>query len=251
MPVPRMDLGLERRGMIRPSFAFAAVLLAGCAVTETAKPPVAARKAHDVVSPHGTRSDPYYWLRDDTRSKPEVLDHLKAENAYFQSMSAPFQGLTEALSKEMIARLKQDDSTVPYKHKDYLYYTRYETGKQYPIHARHPVGSESEQILVDGNREAEGKEYYSIGGRAVSPKQDLLAFTEDTGGRYQQTLRFRDIATGRDFPERIGGLGRGVAWANDNKTVFYVENDPVTLLSKRVKMHLLVTDPTSDPVVYE
>jgi oligopeptidase B len=251
MPVQRMDLDLERRSMIRPSVAFAALLLVGCAITGTPKPPVAARKAHDVVSPHGTRSDPYYWLRDDTRSKPEVLDHLKAENAYFEVMSEPFRDLTGTLSKEMIGRLKQDDSTVPYKHKDYLYYTRFETGKQYPIHARHPLASESEQILVDGNREAEGKEYYSVAGRAVSPKQDLLAFTEDTAGRYQHTLRFRDIATGRDLPERIGGLGRGIAWANDNKTVFYVENDPVTLLSTRVRKHLLGTDPKTDPVVYE
>ena len=263
--------------MIRPFSAIAAifftgflsVLLAGCAGGGGPTPPLAEKKPHDVVSPHGTRSDPYYWLRDDTRSKPEVLDYLKAENAYFEAMTAPYRDLTETLSKEMVGRMKQDDSTVPARKRDYLYYTRFETGEQYPIHARRSArsqgepgagavqsaeggqGTAGEQILVDGNREAEGKEYYSGGGVAVSPKQDLLAFTEDTGGRYQYTLRLRDIATGRDLPERITGLRPGIAWAGDNRTVYYVENDPVTLLSTRVKKHVLGTDPQADPVVYE
>jgi oligopeptidase B len=220
-------------------------------LVQTAEPPVAAKKPHDVVSAHGTRADPYYWLRDDTRSKPEVLDYLKAENAYFEAMSAPYRALTESLTQELIGRLKQDDSSVPYKYKDHLYYTRYEAGRQYPIHARRAVGSDREEVLVDVTREADGKEYYAVLGRAVSPGQDLLAFTEDTGGRYQCTLRFREIATGRDLPERISGLGPGVVWAGDNRTVYYVENDPVTLLSTRVKKHVLGTDPKTDAVLYE
>ncbi len=235
-------------GMILKTLAL--LLLAASGVTETPAPPVAAAKPYAVVSPHGTRNDPYYWLRDDTRSRPEVLDHLKAENAYYEAMSAPYRALTETLAKEMIGRLKEDDSTVPYKDKDYLYSRRYEAGKEHPIHVRRPVGSDKEQILVDANREAEGKEYYRLVGRAVSPGQDLLAFTEDTRGRFQYTLRFREIATGRDLPERISGLQAQVAWG-DNQTVYYVENDPVTLLSTRVKKHVLGTDPKSDPVVYE
>src|SRR5262245_41757893 len=191
-----------------------------------ARPPVAERKPHPVVSPNGTRDDPYYWLRDDTRSNPQVLSYLKAENAYYEAQSAPYRHLTEALSKEIIGRLKQDDSTVPYKYKDYVYYARFETGKEYPIQARHPLASEKEELLVDANREAEGHGFYQLGRRVVSPKQDLLAFLEDVAGRRQYTLRVREIATGRDLPERIGGLSNGVAWANDNRTLFYVENDP-------------------------
>jgi oligopeptidase B len=180
-----------------------------------------------------------------------VLDYLKAENAHFEAMSAPCRELTETLTRELIGRLKEDDSTVPYKDKNYLYSTRYETGKQHPIHVRRPVGPGEEQVLVDGNREAEGSEYYRLGGQAVSPRQDLLAFTEDTRGRRQYTLRFREIATGRDLPERIPGLQSRIVWAGDNRTVYYVENDPVTLLSTRVRKHVLGTDPKSDPVVYE
>jgi oligopeptidase B len=229
----------------------AALFVLGLAFAEAPKPPVAARRPFKVSSPHGTRQDPYYWLRDDSRAKPDVLAYLKAENGYFEAMSAPFRPLVERLTGEMVGRLKQDESTVPYRYKDYLYYTRYEAGRQYPIHARRLVGAAQEQLLVDANREAEGKEYYSVARRAVSPNQALLAFAEDTGGRYQFTLRFREIATGRDLPERISGVRPGVVWAKDNRTVFYVENDPVTLLSSRVKRHLLGTDPKLDPVVYE
>ena len=240
----------------RFSGIFFTLLLAATsfAAAQAPAPPVAAKKPHPVVSPHGTRDDPYYWLRDDTRSKPEVLDYLKAEQAYYEAMSAPYRELTETLAKEIIGRVQEDDSTVPYKDKDYIYTIRFEAGKQHPIHVRRPVadqGGGAEQVLVDGNREAEGKEYYRLGGRTVSPRQDLLAFTEDTLGRFQFTVRFRDIATGRDLPDRITGAQGRVVWAGDNRTVYYIENDPVTLLSTRVKKHVLGTDPKSDPVVYE
>jgi oligopeptidase B len=220
-------------------------------VAAQAKPPVAERRSYAVASPNGTRDDPYYWLRDDTRSKPDVLSYLKAENDYYEAQSAPFRGLTESLSKEIIGRVKQDDTSVPYKYKDYVYYSRFETGKERAIQARHPLASRKEEILVDANREAEGRPFYQLGRRFVSPKQDLLAFLEDSAGRRQYTLRVREIATGADRADRIEGLSNGAAWANDNRTLFYVENDPVTLLSTRVKRHLLGSDPKNDPVVYE
>ena len=217
----------------------------------TPKPPVAAKKPHPVVSPNGTRDDPYYWLRDDTRSKPEVLNYLKDENAYYAAESASYKDLTETLSKEILGRLKQDDSSVPFKFKDYVYYQRFETGKEYAIQARRPKDGQAEQILLDGNKQAAGQSFYALGGRSVSPKQDLLAYLEDTTGRRQFTLKVREIATGKDHPDSMTGLSGNVAWAADNKTLFYIENDPVTLLSTRVKRHVLGTDPKTDPVVYE
>lgn len=235
----------------RLSSLLVAVLSLASVTSAQTKAPVAETKAFEVTSSNGNRVDPYYWIRDDTRSKPEVLDYLKAEDAYYQAMTAPYKDLTETLAKEMIARVKQDDSSVPYKYKDYVYYTRYETGKEHPVYARKAVGTDREQILVDANKEGEGKEYYHVGGRAVSANQNILAFTEDLGGRRQFTMRFRDLATGKDYDERIPGLSDDVVWANDNKTVFYIENDPVTLLSTRVKKHVLGTDPKTDPLVYE
>jgi oligopeptidase B len=232
------------------------LLLASAAALPVAsqEAPVAEKRPFDVVSPHGTRSDPYHWLRDDTRSRPEVLDHLRAEQAYFERRSAAFAGLSDAVEREILGRLKQDDSSVPFPKKDFVYYVRYETGQQHPIYARRPRGAgdgEGEQILVDANREAEGKEYYRIGNWEVSPDQKLVAFLEDTRGRSQQTLRVREIASGRDLPVRIEGLAYSLAWAADSRTLYYVENDPVTLLTTRVKKHALGADPQDDPVVYE
>lgn len=229
-------------------------LLTGLLMTTTAfsapTPPVAATHDHAVIAPTGTRNDPYYWLRDDDRKNPDMLAYLKAENDYYQAMSKPYAGLREKLEKEIIGRIKQDDSTVPYKDKDFRYYTRYETGKEYPIYARTPVAGGAEQILIDGNKEARGKAYFQIGAMALSANQDVLAYLEDTSGRRQYTLRFRDLKTGKNLKESIKGLTPAVAWANDDKTIYYVENDPVTLLSTRIKKHVLGSDPKNDTLVY-
>jgi oligopeptidase B len=219
--------------------------------TPVAQPPVAEKRPYDVVSPQGTRNDPYYWLRDDTRSKSDVLDYLKAENAYFEAIAGPEKPFADKLQKEFVSRLKQDDSTVPYKDRDYVYYTRFETGKEHPIYARKPAKGGAEEILVDANVEGAGKGFYTVGRRAISADQGLLAFAEDTTGRRQFTIRVRDIKTGKDYKDRIQGVRPGIVWANDNKTIFYVENDPVTLLSTRVKRHVLGTATSEDPVVYE
>ncbi len=214
-------------------------------------PPVAVRKPYTVESPNGNRVDPYYWLRDDTRSKAEVIGYLKAENAYYDTMTASYRPLTERLTREIIGRVKQNDDSVPYKYKSYMYFYRYVAGNEYPVYLRRGVGSKRAELLVDGNAEAKGRAFYSVGDREISANEEILAFTEDTGGRRQYTLRFRDIKTGHDYPERITGIRPGIAWANDNKTLYYVENDPVTLLSTRVKKHVLGTDAKADPVVYE
>ncbi len=215
------------------------------------KPPVAAKKEYLVKSPHGDRNDPYYWLRDDSRQSPDMLAHLKAENAYYQAMSAPYAALTEKLAGEIIGRIKQDDSSVPYKNGNYRYATRYETGKEYPLHVRTPVAGGAEQLLIDANVEAAGKNFYQIGNMQVSEDGNLLAYMEDTNGRRQYVLRFRDLKTGKNLPDVISGLSGSVVWAADNRTVFYIENDPVTLLSTRVKKHVLGTDPKTDAVIYE
>ncbi|WP_337842808.1 S9 family peptidase [Rheinheimera sp.] len=216
-----------------------------------AQAPQAQTKAYEVDSPYGKRSDPYYWLRDDSRQNPEMLAYLNAENQYFQQMTANQKTLVDQLDKEIVGRIKQDDSSVPYDKGDYTYYTRFETGQQYPIYARKPKAGGVEQILLDVNKLAEGKDFYQIGNWEVSPDQRTLAYMEDLNGRRQYNLKFRDLTTGKDLPDQIPGLSASIAWAADNKTVFYIENDPVTLLSTKVKKHQLGTDASKNPVVYE
>ncbi|MGQ0587329.1 MAG: S9 family peptidase [Gammaproteobacteria bacterium] len=215
-------------------------------------PPVAARKPFEVASPNGTRSDPYYWLRDDTRKSPEVLAHLAAENAYTDAVLAPTRALQQELYDEIVARLKQDDSTPPVLHRGHWFYRRYETGKEYPVYCRRAGTLQApEQVLLDGNALARGQAFFQVGSYDVSPDNRLLAYTEDTVGRRQFTLRFKDLRTGETLADAIANVEPDIAWAGDNKTVLYVEKDPVTLLSERVKRHVLGTKAERDALVYE
>ncbi|MBP3974008.1 S9 family peptidase [Pseudoxanthomonas spadix] len=219
----------------------------------TATPPDAARKPHVVTAPFGAqRQDEYYWLRDDERSNPQVLDYLRAENAYADTVMAPLKPLQDTLYEEIVARIKQDDATVPYRQRGYWYYTRYEAGKDYPVHARRKGGMQApEEVLLDVNVLAQGKSYYSVGAWELSQDNQLLAYADDAVGRRQYTIRFKDLASGKVLPDEIPGVSPNVVWADDNRTLFYVENDPETLLTVRVKKHVLGTPVAQDVLVYE
>jgi oligopeptidase B len=205
-----------------------------------------------VTSPHGTRVDEYYWLRDDDRSDASVLAHLAAENAYKDSMLAHVRPLKDRLYAEITARIEPDDTTVPYFDRGHWYYSRYAAGAEYPVHARKAGTLDApEQVILDLNVMADDRGFYEVAALEVSPDGRLLAFAEDTVGRRQYTLRFKDLATGKLLPDAIGNVEASVAWAADNRTVLYVEKDPQTLLGQKVRRHALGTDPRLDPVVFE
>jgi oligopeptidase B len=216
------------------------------------KPPVAAIRPHLVSSPDGQRNDPYYWLRDDERANPEVLAYLAAENDYRERCMRAGKPFENALYEEIVARLKQDDSSVPYRKQGYWYYSRFEAGKEHPIHARRKGSLEApEEILLDANVLAVGHDYYRIDALAISPDSTWLAFCEDTVGRRQYTLRFKNLRTDEISRTAIRDVESDVAWANDNRTLLYVEKDPETLLGLFVKKHLLGTDPRHDALAFE
>jgi oligopeptidase B len=215
-------------------------------------PPVAAARPHSVTSPMGERTDPYYWLRDDERTNPEVLAYLQAENAYRERCMAPSKGFEDALYEEIVARLKQDDATVPYRKHGYWYNTRFEPGKEHPIFARRRGAIDApEEILLDANALAVGHDYYKIGALEVSPDSAWLAYCEDTVGRRQYTLRFKNLSTGETLQTAIPDVEPDLAWANDNRTILYVEKDPETLLGLYVKKHVLGQEPRHDALVFE
>ncbi|NUS38202.1 MAG: S9 family peptidase [Lysobacter sp.] len=227
------------------------------------QPPDAAKKPHAVVAPHGARrEDEYYWLRDDSRGHPEMLAYLGAENAYADAVLAPLKPLQDTLYDEIVGRIKQDDSSVPYRERGWWYYTRFETGQDYPVYARRQgrppntpsLGGElegAEQVLLDVNAMADGKDYFNVGDWEVSQDNTLLAWAEDAVGRRQYTIRIRNLASGEVYADEIQGVAPNLVWADDNRTIFYIENDPETLLTKRVKKHLLGTPASADEVVYE
>ncbi len=216
-------------------------------------PPDAARKPHEVKAPFGaTRNDDYYWLRDDKREDKAMLAYLNAENAYTDAVLAPTKPLQEVLYNEIVGRIKQDDASVPYRERGYWYYTRFEAGKDYPVQARRKGTMQApEEILLDVNAMAAGKGYFSVGDAQVSPDNTLLAWADDEVGRRQYVIRFKNLATGELYPDVISNASPNVVWADDNKTLFYVETDPETLLTVRVKTHVLGTPVSADKLVYE
>ncbi len=216
------------------------------------RPPLAAVRPHLVRSPHGERTDPYYWLRDDERADPEVLAHLNAENAYRRSMMAAAAPLEEALFSEMTARVPQVDRSVPYLHQGWWYYSRYEAGREHPVFARRRLSMEApEEILLDANALAAAHEYYQIGGFEVSPDGTRLAYCEDVVGRREYRLRFKDLQTDDTLSTTIENVEADLAWANDNRSLLYVAKDPDTLLGRYVKKHRFGEDPATDALVFE
>ena len=204
--------------------AFALATLLPLATAAQPTPPIAERRVH-VDTLHGdVRSDDYFWLRN--KSDPAVRAYLEAENRYAEALLAHTKPLQETLYNEMLGRIKQTDLSVPYRDNGWWYYTRTEEGKQYPILVRRQGSMDApEQIMVDVNALAEGQEFMSLGAATVSDDGNLLAYSTDSTGFRQYTLRVRDLRTGKDLPDRREKVVT-VAWAADNRTIFYTTEDP-------------------------
>jgi oligopeptidase B len=186
------------------------------------------------------------------RDNPDVVAYLQAENRYTDEVMGHTQDLQEKLFQEIKGRIKQTDMSVPYKQDDYFYYTRFEDGKEYPLHCRKKgVLDAAEEIILDVNVLAAGHGFFSVGGRVISHGQDLLAFSEDTVGRRINTIRIKNLNTGRMLEDAIPAVTGNMAWANDNRTLFYTKQEPTTLRWYRVYRHVLGTHPDRDELVYE
>ena len=214
-------------------------------------PPRAEQRPFTVTSPFGNREDPWYWLRDDKREDKDMLAYLEAENAYTATVMAPQRAAQEKLYNEIIGRLKQDDASVPQRKNGYWYYTRYETGKQYPIYARRKGSMDAaEEVIIDGNVSATNHAFYQIANYEVSPDGRWVAIAEDTVGRRQYGIRIKDMQTGQYLPTTLANAEASLAWGNDNATLFYIRKDPQTLLGNQVYRHQRGTTTETDRLVY-
>jgi oligopeptidase B len=222
-------------------------LLVACSA-DNPEPPMLA-KIPEKLEIHGDiRVDNYFWLNE--RDNPDVIEYLEAENDYADRAMQPYEGLQRTLFEEMKSRIKQDDQSVPYRDGEYYYYYRYEEGREYPIYCRRKGSLDAdEEILLDVNEGAEGHEFYSVSGFAVSPDHTKAAYGVDTRGRRFYTLHFLDLETGKLLPRRIENVTSDLEWANDSKTVFFTKQDPETLRSYQVYRHTLGTG--EDHLVYE
>ncbi|AOL93561.1 S9 family peptidase [Porphyrobacter sp. LM 6] len=226
---------------------------AAAATAGEIKPPVAAKRPHSYTVHGITVEDPYDWLYDKsypTVDDKDVLDHLKAENAYFEAKMEGQKALTEALFKEMRARIKEDDSTVPQKDGDYLYWSEFEEGAQYRKHYRKPVAGGERELLIDENAMAEGHEYFSLGAASVSQNGRFLAYSTDTTGGERYTARIKDLQTGELLPDVIENLRGGLVWvANDTALVYGPSTEEWRTLE--AKLHVIGTPTASDVTLYK
>lgn len=218
------------------------------------KPPVAKKIPYE-MSAHGeTRIDNYYWLRDDKREDTAVLDYLHAENDYGQAVMQTQQALQEKLLKEMVDRVPQRDSSVPYVKNGYRYQRRYDEGNEYAVYTRQPEETatpEEWEVLVDGNQRAAHSEFYTLGGLGISPNNEVMALAEDFLSRRQYGIRFRNLKTGNWYPEVLDHVSSSFVWASDSRTFYYVLKDKQTLLPWQVWRHRLGTPQRDDELVYE
>jgi len=217
-------------------------------------PPKAKPIPYVITTHDDTRIDNYYWLRDDTRSQPEVLDYLQQENAWGHKVMASQQALQDRVLKEIIDRLPQRDISAPYVKNGYRYRSIYEPGLEYAIWQRQPAqsaGWDAWETLIDGNERAANSEFYTLGAIVIAPDNSLMALAEDYLSRRQYGLRLRNLESGNWYPEVLENISPDVVWANDSRTLYYVRKHPVTLLPYQVWRHTVGNPTSRDELIYE
>lgn len=212
-------------------------------------PPRADRR-DKVLEAHGqTRIDPWFWMNE--RENPDVLDYLRAENEWCDRALESTKELQETIYKEIRARIPQDDQTVPVRIRQWWYSTRFEDGKDYPIHLRRPTREGTDEVILDVNAFAEDLSYVEVATRAISPDGNLLAYAIDPVGRRLYSIHIRDLRTGLELEDAIPSTSGDLLWGEDGETIYYTIKDPQTLRPYRVLRHRVGSDPAHDEVILE
>ncbi|HQW92541.1 MAG TPA: S9 family peptidase [Ferruginibacter sp.] len=249
-----------------PAIAIAALVISSCNNKETEMTkteykwpdsiaaPVAEKKIKELVAHGDTRVDNYYWMNDYFKKGPDsaqVVEYLKAENKYYDTMMSGTRVLQDSLYTEMKARIKEKDESVPVFKNGYFYYSRVVEGKDYFVYCRKKGTLEAaEEVLLDVNTMAEGFNYFSATGFDVSMDNKLMAYGIDKIGRRQYVINVKNLETGEIYNDKIPNTEGDPVWANDNQTFFYTSKNTVTLLSEKIKRHKLGTDAAADKTVY-
>ena len=234
------------------------LILSACMQKSTI--PKATKKPYEMTEHGNTRIDNYYWMRltDDQKSAKkydnqtaEVVEYIEDENSYLESNLSHTKNFQNDLFEEIVGRIEKDDESVPYFDNGYFYYSRYESGKEYAIHCRKKDSLDGqEEILLDENILADGFNYFAIGGRRVSPDNKWLAYGVDTLSRRIYEIHFKNLETGEVLETTIPNSSYGVAWANDNKTVFYTSKNEITLLGEKIWRHKMGSKSSNDKLIY-
>ena len=212
------------------------------------KAPIAKKVPKELIKHDDVRVDDYYWMNK--REDSTVIAHLEAENAYYESKTKHTKDFQTSLFEEMKSRIKEDDSSVPFKQNGYWYITKYETGKEYPIYSRKKESlNAEEEILFDCNILAKGHEFFNMSSFSISPDNKLAAFSVDTVSRRKYTLQVKNLETGKILEDKVDNTAGNAVWTDDNKTLFYTKQDDVTLRSDKIFRHNL-GDQNKDALVF-
>lgn len=212
--------------------------------------PPKAKKTDKILEIHGDRRvDSYFWMNE--RENPEVLKYLEEENAYCDFVMKDTQDLQNELFKEMKARYKKDDESLPYFFNEYWYFVKYQDNNEYPIFSRkHQTLENPEEIILDVNILAEGKKFFEVGSVAVSPNNELATFSSDHVGRRIYNIQIKNVITGEILPDQIPNTTGKAVWANDNQHIFYIRKDK-NLRAFQVYRHKIGTDSSEDVLVFD
>ena len=201
---------------------------------------------------HGVqRVDNYYWMRDDTRKDPKVIEHLNTENSYLEEWFLSEKDIRDDLFSEITSRIPKKEDSVPVRLKNYEYFRRYEPGNEHAIYIRRKNKNTNELTILDVNELAKDKEFYQLANWSISPQEDLMAFAEDTNGRRQYTIKFKDLTNSTIYDYNLQNTSGDMAWSRDGVYLFYVERDEETLLPFRLYRHKIGTSQLEDALIYE
>jgi len=222
-------------------------------MTTEIKPPVADKRPHQSTHHGITLTDDYYWLKDQGYPKvddADVLAYLKAENAYFEAQIAPYQPLVETIFQEMKGRIKEDDSSVPQKDGDYIYWSKFDEGAQYKKHYRKAVAGGADELILDENVLAKDKDYFRLGVLSISPDDRLMAYAYDDNGSERFEAHVRDLTTGKELPDVIPGTLSSIVWTSDSKGFVYgLANE--NWRTDNAHYHKLGDDPAKATLLYK
>ena len=224
------------------------LILYGCNDMNSNIPPKPKKIPHELKAHGDTRIDNYYWMRDDSRSDPELIAYLETENEYFKNWRNSRVDYQGEIFNELKNMIPNEEETLRVKDGNYFYYSRIKADQQYSTYFRH---QSTEEVLLDANKEAEGKEFYSVAGLNVSPNEELLLYGEDLNGRREYTLRIKDLKNNKMLSDEIVKASPSSVWSNDSQYILYAKKDEETLIQNQVYLHKLGTDQTEDRLIYK
>ena len=224
------------------------LILYGCNDMNSNIPPKPKKIPYELEAHGDIRIDNYYWMRDDSRSDPELIDYLKSENEYFQKWCDSKVDYESEIFNELKDMIPDEEETLRVQDGSYLYYSRIKADQQYSTYFRN---QSSEEVLLDANKEAKGKEFYNVAGLNVSPNEELLLYGEDLNGRREYTLVVKDLKNNKLLSDEIVKASPNAVWSNDSKYILYAKKDEETLIQNQIYLHELGTDQINDKLIYE